>query len=53
MVPLQGMKRFGEEMRPVKLTTKVLGYAAAKNDFLFEKAGVLLAENKRNLMTYT
>ncbi|XP_057523188.1 DExH-box ATP-dependent RNA helicase DExH17 isoform X2 [Amaranthus tricolor] len=31
------MKRFGEEMRPVKLTTKVLGYAAAKNDFLFEK----------------
>ncbi|KMT18211.1 hypothetical protein BVRB_2g023810 isoform B [Beta vulgaris subsp. vulgaris] len=37
VVPLQGMKRFGEEMRPVKLTTKVLGYAAAKNDFLFEK----------------
>ncbi|KAL9226716.1 hypothetical protein vseg_002495 [Gypsophila vaccaria] len=37
MVPPQGMKRFGEEMRPVKLTTKVFGYAAAKNDFLFEK----------------
>ncbi|XP_021732462.1 DExH-box ATP-dependent RNA helicase DExH17-like [Chenopodium quinoa] len=37
VVPPQGMKRFGEEMRPVKLTTKVLGYAAAKNDFLFEK----------------
>ncbi|GMH24878.1 hypothetical protein Nepgr_026721 [Nepenthes gracilis] len=37
MVPLQGMKRFGEEMRPIKLTTKVFGYAAAKNDFLFEK----------------
>ncbi|KAK9683522.1 hypothetical protein RND81_10G147700 [Saponaria officinalis] len=37
MVPPQGIKRFGEEMRPVKLTTKVFGYAAAKNDFLFEK----------------
>ncbi|GAB4846725.1 hypothetical protein Ancab_025733 [Ancistrocladus abbreviatus] len=37
MVPPQGMKRFGEEMRPVKLTTKVFGYPAAKNDFLFEK----------------
>ncbi|XP_021299206.1 DExH-box ATP-dependent RNA helicase DExH17 [Herrania umbratica] len=36
-VPVQGIKRFGEEMRPVKLTTKVFGYAAAKNDFLFEK----------------
>ncbi|KAJ4729267.1 DExH-box ATP-dependent RNA helicase [Melia azedarach] len=36
-VPLQGIKRFGEEMRPVKLTTKVFGYAPAKNDFLFEK----------------
>ncbi|XP_027153798.1 DExH-box ATP-dependent RNA helicase DExH17 [Coffea eugenioides] len=37
MVPNQGIKRFGEEMRPVKLTTKVLGYTPAKNDFLFEK----------------
>ncbi|CAI9109838.1 OLC1v1009749C1 [Oldenlandia corymbosa var. corymbosa] len=37
MVPHHGIKRFGEEMRPVKLTTKVLGYAPAKNDFLFEK----------------
>ncbi|XP_028786298.1 DExH-box ATP-dependent RNA helicase DExH17-like [Neltuma alba] len=37
MVPVQGIKRFGEEMRPVKLTTKVFGYAPAKNDFLFEK----------------
>ncbi|XP_057813245.2 DExH-box ATP-dependent RNA helicase DExH17 isoform X2 [Cryptomeria japonica] len=37
MVPSQGVKRFGEEMRPVKLTTKVFGYAPAKNDFLFEK----------------
>ncbi|KAM7268083.1 hypothetical protein ACFE04_010249 [Oxalis oulophora] len=36
-VPAQGIKRFGEEMRPVKLTTKVFGYAPAKNDFLFEK----------------
>ncbi|QHN87395.1 uncharacterized protein DS421_16g554730 [Arachis hypogaea] len=36
-VPEQGIKRFGEEMRPVKLTTKVFGYAPAKNDFLFEK----------------
>ncbi|KAM6572347.1 hypothetical protein CsatA_016427 [Cannabis sativa] len=36
-VPIQGVKRFGEEMRPVKLTTKVLGYTPAKNDFLFEK----------------
>ncbi|KAL3526077.1 hypothetical protein ACH5RR_014449 [Cinchona calisaya] len=37
MAPNQGIKRFGEEMRPVKLTTKVLGYTPAKNDFLFEK----------------
>ncbi|XVF14070.1 hypothetical protein REPUB_Repub09cG0025100 [Reevesia pubescens] len=37
-VPVQGIKMFGEEMRPVKLTTKVFGYASAKNDFLFEKA---------------
>ncbi|KAK4282378.1 hypothetical protein QN277_013762 [Acacia crassicarpa] len=37
VVPAQGIKRFGEEMRPVKLTTKVFGYAPAKNDFLFEK----------------
>ncbi|GFP99856.1 probable ATP-dependent DNA helicase hfm1 [Phtheirospermum japonicum] len=37
MAPTQGIKRFGEEMRPVKLTTKVFGYTPAKNDFLFEK----------------
>ncbi|XP_044500934.1 DExH-box ATP-dependent RNA helicase DExH17 isoform X2 [Mangifera indica] len=36
-VPVEGIKRFGEEMRPVKLSTKVFGYAPAKNDFLFEK----------------
>ncbi|KAG9449909.1 hypothetical protein H6P81_009874 [Aristolochia fimbriata] len=37
MVPEEGIKRFGEEMRPIKLTTKVFGYTAARNDFLFEK----------------
>ncbi|KAL0918505.1 hypothetical protein M5K25_010514 [Dendrobium thyrsiflorum] len=37
LVPSEGIKRFGEEMRPVKLVTKVFGYAPAKNDFLFEK----------------
>ncbi|KAH7306285.1 hypothetical protein KP509_22G005100 [Ceratopteris richardii] len=37
MVPKRGIKRFGEEVRPVKLTTKVIGYAPAKNDFLFER----------------
>ncbi|XP_038979014.1 ATP-dependent DNA helicase MER3 homolog [Phoenix dactylifera] len=36
-VPPEGIKRFGEEMRPVKLMTKVYGYAPARNDFLFEK----------------
>ncbi|XAR51890.1 DNA helicase [Bertholletia excelsa] len=41
-VPIQGIKRFGEEMRPVKLTTKVFGYAPAKNDFLFEKVNILM-----------
>ncbi|KAH7658892.1 DNA helicase protein [Dioscorea alata] len=37
LVPAEGIKRFGEEMRPVKLVTKVFGYAPAKNDFLFER----------------
>ncbi|XP_010936598.1 ATP-dependent DNA helicase MER3 homolog [Elaeis guineensis] len=37
LVPPEGIKRFGEEMRPVKLMTKVYGYAPARNDFLFEK----------------
>ncbi|KAF9624793.1 hypothetical protein IFM89_014081 [Coptis chinensis] len=42
MAPAQGIKRFGEEMRPVKLTSRVFvtflaGYAPAKNDFLFER----------------
>ncbi|XP_042463156.1 ATP-dependent DNA helicase MER3 homolog isoform X1 [Zingiber officinale] len=37
LVPSEGIKSFGEEMRPVKLVTKVFGYAPAKNDFLFER----------------
>lgn len=37
LAPPEGIKRFGEEMRPVKLTTKVFGYAPARNDFLFER----------------
>ncbi|KAI5019722.1 hypothetical protein ZWY2020_044610 [Hordeum vulgare] len=37
LAPPEGIKRFEEEMRPVKLTTKVLGYAPAKNDFLFKR----------------
>ncbi|OAE22601.1 hypothetical protein AXG93_777s1080 [Marchantia polymorpha subsp. ruderalis] len=37
LVPAKAVKRFGEEMRPVKLSTRVYGYPAAKNDFLFEK----------------
>ncbi|XP_077253583.1 DNA helicase ROCK-N-ROLLERS isoform X6 [Tasmannia lanceolata] len=37
VVPVEGIKRFGEEMRPIKLTTKVFGYAPARNDFLFER----------------
>ncbi|CAO2046611.1 unnamed protein product [Urochloa humidicola] len=37
LAPPEGIKRFGEEMRPVKLTTKVFGYPPAKNDFLFER----------------
>ncbi|KAE8798462.1 putative ATP-dependent DNA helicase HFM1 [Hordeum vulgare] len=37
LVRLGAVSRFEEEMRPVKLTTKVLGYAPAKNDFLFKR----------------
>ncbi|KAL6899412.1 hypothetical protein ACP4OV_006070 [Aristida adscensionis] len=37
LAPPEGIKRFGEEMRPGKLITKVFGYAQAKNDFLFER----------------
>ncbi|KAJ7560178.1 hypothetical protein O6H91_04G117200 [Diphasiastrum complanatum] len=36
-VPKSGLKWYGEEMRPVRLTTRVYGYAPAKNDFLFER----------------
>ncbi|GBF89417.1 ATP-dependent DNA helicase-like protein [Raphidocelis subcapitata] len=36
-VPPDGVKVYGEELRPVKLTTTVKGYAPAKNDFLFER----------------
>ncbi|KAL5212478.1 hypothetical protein ABZP36_023325 [Zizania latifolia] len=46
-VPPEGIKRFGEEMRPVKLTTKVFGYAPARNDFLFER------DSKLNENIYT
>ena len=35
--PPQGLKAFGEELRPVKLTTIVKGYQATTNDFLFER----------------
>ncbi|KAL0827839.1 hypothetical protein Bca101_051517 [Brassica carinata] len=52
-VPTAGIKRFGEEMRPVKLTTKVFGYAAAKNDFLFEKGAQEAAQKlAQTAMTY-
>ncbi|OVA19861.1 Helicase [Macleaya cordata] len=34
---IEDLGKFGEEMRPVKLTTRVFGYAPAKNDFLFER----------------
>lgn len=36
-VPPEGLRQFGEELRPCKLTTHVKGYAPAKNDFLFER----------------
>ncbi|KAG2449576.1 hypothetical protein HYH02_005109 [Chlamydomonas schloesseri] len=36
-VPPAGLKVYGEEMRPVKLRTVVLGYVPSKNDFLFER----------------
>ncbi|KAL4581591.1 hypothetical protein LXL04_006114 [Taraxacum kok-saghyz] len=52
MVPVQGIKRFGEEMRPVKLTTKVFGYTPAKNDFLFEKASTSCSCYYKRLQNY-
>ena len=33
-----GLKSFGEEYRPIRLEKHVLGYPAAKNEFLFERA---------------
>ncbi len=36
-VPRQGVFAFGEEMRPVKLTTIVKGFPMTKTDFLFER----------------
>jgi len=36
-VPPQGVKVFGDEMRPVRLHTGVKGYARASNDFLLDK----------------
>jgi hypothetical protein len=35
-VPQDGLFVFGEELRPVKLSTVVKGYATGKIDFLFE-----------------
>lgn len=36
-VPRQGIFAFGEEVRPVKLTTVVKGFPMTKTDFLFER----------------
>ena len=33
----EGIKSYGDEMRPVKLLTAVLGYQPCKNNFMFEK----------------
>jgi ATP-dependent DNA helicase HFM1/MER3 len=32
-----GIKQYGEELRPCKLTTHVKSYQPAKNEFMFEK----------------
>ena len=36
-VPPHGVFAFGEEVRPVKLTTLVKGFPMTKTDFLFER----------------
>ena len=36
-VPSHGVFAFGEEVRPVKLTTLVKGFPTTKTDFLFER----------------
>lgn len=35
--PRHAVRVFGNELRPVPLQTKVLGYSAAKNDYMFER----------------
>jgi ATP-dependent DNA helicase HFM1/MER3 len=50
--PPQGLKAFGEELRPVKLTTIVKGYQPTTNDYMFERrlsdhlAGVIAEHSK-------
>lgn len=36
-MPPAGLRQYGDELRPCKLTTHVKGYALAKNNFLFER----------------
>lgn len=36
-VPPTGLRQYGDELRPCKLTTHVKGYAPSKNDFMFER----------------
>ena len=36
-MPPLGLRQYGDELRPCKLTTHVKGYAPSKNDFLFER----------------
>lgn len=36
-VPPTGLRQYGDELRPCKLTTHVKGYNPSKNDFLFER----------------
>eukprot|EP00775_Hariotina_reticulata_P011878 gene11878-12022_t len=36
-VPEAGVRQYGEELRPCKLTTHVKSYQPAKNEFMFEK----------------
>lgn len=36
-VPRAGVRQYGDELRPCKLTTHVKSYAPGKNDFLFER----------------
>lgn len=36
-VPGHGLKQYGDELRPCKLTMHVKGFVPSKNDFLFER----------------